>query len=259
MEYQTLLLERKNNTGIVRLNRPKQRNALSSQLVIELFDALSRLEADSETRVIILTSAVPGMFCAGKDLTELARAQAGDIMQQRGAFAKSAELLQMLPNIKKFVIAAVSGPAVGGGCGIAAACDFIVAADNATFSMPEIFLGLFPMIAAPSVVNSIGLKKSLELFALGVSIDAREAERLGLVNRVVPAEKLEESALKMAQELAAKSQVALQLGKRAFYNMLNMDYTKAVDYGLGLLAILVGSKDGKEGVAAFLEKRPPKW
>ncbi|MDI6755502.1 MAG: enoyl-CoA hydratase/isomerase family protein [Thermodesulfobacteriota bacterium] len=175
--YETVIVERRGEVGIIKLNRPQQRNALNVRLATDILDALHELENDTQTRVIVMTSAVPGVFCAGRDLAELVSLRDADALEQRKAFDKIAEIMLTIPAMKKMVIAAVSGYVLAGGCGLAACCDLMIAAEDAVFGMPEIDVGLFPLVVAPVMMRSIGLRKCLELFSTGDRIDAREAER----------------------------------------------------------------------------------
>jgi enoyl-CoA hydratase/carnithine racemase len=159
----------------------------------------------------------------------------------------------------KPVIAAVHGYAVANGTGLLAACDLAIAAEGTRIGTTAINVGLFCMGPAVPLSRCVGRKRALEMLLTGNMIDAQEAERIGLVNKVVPPDKLDEAALELANELAAKSPVALQMGKRAFYTMTDMEYTKALEYMNEMMAELCTTEDAKEGVDAFLKKRKPRW
>ena len=259
MDYETVLVERRENVGIIKLNRPRQRNALNAQLATDILNTLHELEDDTQIRVIVMMSAVSGVFCSGRDLAELASLREAEVLEQRKAFHKVAEIMLTIPAMKKMVIAAVSGYVLAGGCGLAACCDLVIAAEDAVFGMPEVNVGLFPLVVAPALMRSLGVKKCLELFSTGDRIDAHEAKRIGLVNSVVPVDKLEGAAMELAQKLTSNSQTALQLGKQAVYTMLDMEYAKAVRYGHEMISILATTEDAKEGATAFIEKRAPRW
>ncbi|HEY92077.1 MAG TPA: hypothetical protein G4O07_09625, partial [Dehalococcoidia bacterium] len=157
-------------------------------------------------------------------------------------------------------IAGVNGFALAGGTGLAAWCDLVVAAEDAVFGLPEANVGLFPSVVVPALgYSTASVKKCLELILTGDRIDAPTAERMGLVNMIVPPEKLEEATMELAEKIAGKSPATLQVAKKTFYNMLNMEYSQATRYGAEITSILAVSEDGMEGQRAFLEKRQPKW
>ena len=260
MGYETILVERKEQIGVIKLNRPERRNALGSQLLKDLIGALHELDEDPEVHIIVLTSNVPGVFCAGRDLAEGSSDTATDIMNQREVSSKPAELWLTFRSLKKVVISAVSGYALAGGTGLAACCDIAIAAEDAVFGLPEINVGLWPMTIAPALMRMVPtIKKCFEIFLTGDRLSAQEAERLGLVNMVVPSDKLEETVMEFARKLASKSQKTLQVGKKSFYTMLDMEYTKAMEYAVEMISALAISEDGIEGQKAFVEKRKPKW
>ncbi|GAI94096.1 unnamed protein product, partial [marine sediment metagenome] len=162
--------------------------------------------------------------------------------------------------MKKIVIAAVNGYALAGGTGFAVCCDLVIAAEDAVFGLLEINVGLFPMTIAPAMVRNVtSLKKCLELFVTGDRFSAQEAESMGLVNKVVPPDKLEEATMELARKIASKSPTTLQIGKQFFYNMLDMEYTQATKYAAEMISIVAVSEDGQEGQRAFIEKREPRW
>ena len=257
MSYETILVERRETIGIIRLNRPQQRNALGAQLTSELIKALHGFDDDPEMHVIVIMSNLPGVFSAGRDLAE---GSTTDIIKQRKISSGPARLWLTLRSLKKIVIAAVNGYALAGGTGLAVCCDLVVAAEDAVFGLLEINVGLFPMTIAPAMVRNVtSLKKCLELFVTGDRFSAQEAESIGLVNKVVPPDKLEEATMELARKIAGKSQTTLQIGKQFFYNMLDMEYTQATKYATEMISLLAVSEDGQEGQRAFIEKREPKW
>ena len=260
MNYRTILLERKENIGIIKLNHPQKRNALGSQLISELIEGLQELDRDSEVYVIVLMSNVPGVFCAGRDLSEGSPSRPSDIVKQREFSSKLAQVWSTLGSLRKVVICAVNGYALAGGCGLAVCCDLVVAAEDATFGLPEIHVGLFPTTIGPAMVRNISsLKKCFELFLTGDRLNAQEAERIGIINKVVPADKLKEAAMELAGKIASKSPTITQMGKEFFYTILDMEYGKAVRYGKELISIMALGENGIEGQRAFVEKRKPKW
>ncbi|MBM4432424.1 MAG: enoyl-CoA hydratase/isomerase family protein [Chloroflexi bacterium] len=260
MSYETILVERKDKIGIIKLNRPQQRNAISVQLITDVVAALRDFDVDPQINVVVIMSNLPTVFCAGKDLAESSSNLAADIIRQREISNSPVELWFTLRNMKKIVIAAVNGYALAGGTGFAASCDIVIAAEDAVFGLTEVNIGLFPMTIAPAMVrNMSSLKKCFELCATGERFGAREAEKLGMVNKVVPSDKLIEETMEFAHKIAEQSPTALQVGKQFFYNMLDMDYAQATKYAAEMLSILAVSDDGKEGMRAFLEKRKPVW
>jgi enoyl-CoA hydratase/carnithine racemase len=162
--------------------------------------------------------------------------------------------------VKKIVIAGVNGFALAGGMGLAAWCDLVVAAEDAIFGLPEINVGLFPSVVLPALgFNTASAKKCLEMILTGERITAAEAEKLGLVNAVVPLDRLEQATLELAHKIAAKSPATLQVAKKTFYNMLSMEPAQATRYGVEVTSLLAVSHDGMEGQRAFVEKREPRW
>jgi len=260
MNYETILVERRETIGIIKLNRPRQRNALDARLTGELIRALNEFDDDSEVHVIVIMSNLPRVFCAGRDLTEGSSASATDVAKQREISSAIPKLWLTIRSMEKVVIAAVNGYALAGGTGLAIWCDLTIAAEDAIFGLPEVNIGLFPFTVAPAMgYNTASVKKCLEIILTGDNLSAREAENMGLVNKVVPPDKLEELTMEMAQKIASKSQTTLQIGKQFFYNMLNMEYTQATKYGAEMISLVAVSEDGIEGQRAFLEKRKPKW
>lgn len=260
MKYKTILLERKEKVGIIKLNYPQRRNALGSQLIGELIEGLQELERDPQIHVIVIMSNVPGVFCAGRDLSESSSTSPSDIVKQREFSDRPAQLWSTLRSLRKVVICAVNGYALAGGCGLAVCCDLVIAAEDATFGLPEINVGLFPTTIGPALIRNIAsLKKCFELFLTGDRFNAQEAERMGIINKVVPADKLEDAAMELAGKIASKSPAITRMGKEFFYTILDMEYNRAVRYGRELVSIMAVSEDGIEGQKAFVEKRKPRW
>ena len=260
MSYNTVLVERKGAVGIVRLNRPERRNAMNAELVQETIEALQELDADPDVNALVILSTHPRVFCAGRDLAEGSSETATDIARQREISNGPARMFLAIRSLRKVVVAGVNGFALAGGTGLAAWCDLVVAADDAVFGVPEANVGLFPSVVVPALgYNTASVKKCLEMILTGDRIDADAAERLGLVNMIVPAETLEEATMELARKVASKSPTTLQVAKKTFYNMLAMEYNQAVKYGAEITAMLAVSADGMEGQRAFLEKRPPQW
>lgn len=256
MDYQTIIIEKQKNIGILTLNRPGKHNALNTQLYKEIALGILDFEKADEVHVILLRSNGKN-FCVGRDISDTH----DSIWERRrnteaGGFAKLAILLA---TIRKPVIAAVQGVATAGGCGLALSCDLVIASEDARFGMTAINVGLFCFGPSVPLCRSVGRKKSLELLLTGDLVDAKEAKKIGLVNHVVSCERLEEAAMELAKKLANKSPIALQMGKQGFYAMADMEYKKALAYSEDLGLILASTHDAEEGIKAFLEKRTPKW
>jgi methylglutaconyl-CoA hydratase len=258
MTESKILYQTEERIARITLNDPDQRNALTYAMVGELIAALRQAEADDSVRVVLLAAAGKH-FSAGGNLREFAAEidQPAFYHWQSGALWE--ELFSLPPQMTKPVVAAVQGYALAGGCALAALCDLAVAADEAQFGMTEIRIGLFPLVVLPAIRRAVGDKKALELSLTGAMFDAQEALRIGLVNRIVPAAQLEESALALARDLAEKSREALHLGKRLFWDTAGMTYAQAISYGRSLRVNYMLSEDLREGTTAFLEKRKPKW
>jgi enoyl-CoA hydratase/carnithine racemase len=255
MEYTSVIVSKNGNIGIITLNRPAFNNTFSVPLATELNHALIEFENDSSINVIII-NANGKNFCTGIDINDLEGKSAHE-------YPEWVELMERMTitiaKMGKPVIASVQRIAVANGIGLVAACDLAIAADDARFGATAINVGLFCMGPAVPLSKSIGRKKTLELILTGKIIDAIEAERIGLINKVVPAERLEEETLKYAKILADKSPLALQLGKKSFYEMEDLNYEKALDLTNSQFASLCSTEDAHEGVNAFLNKREPIW
>jgi short chain enoyl-CoA hydratase (EC 4.2.1.17) len=253
--YQTITIERRDYVGLLTLNRPEQLNTFNTRLARELNEGLLELDKDRQVRVIIIRGAGRA-FCAGIDLNELAGKNTLEIRN----WVKLMDVYNVtIANLGKPVIASVHGAAVANGCGLAAACDLTVASEDARFGATAINVGLYCFGPSAPVSRCLGKKKSLELLLTGDIIDAEEAYRIGLVNEVVPPEKLEEAAMKLAQKLASKSPVALRMGRTSFYKMSDMGYDEALTYLAEVFTTLCSTEDAKEGISAFLNKRQPEW
>ena len=215
----------------VTLNDPRRRNPLSDAVIAELADALRRCDADPEVGCVVLAGAGE-TFSAGADLAEFrAGLDAGSVDHWLSGEAWG-DLFRLIPAMGKPVVASVKGHALAGGSGLVALCDLAIAADNARFGTPEINIGLFPLFIFPALIRTIGRRNALELCLTGRSIDAAEALRMGLVNRVVPLAELEAATTTLARELAGKPPRSMQLGKHAFYRMADLDYNSALDLSL---------------------------
>ena len=241
--------------ALVTLDRPEALNALSFGLLAQLVTALEALDADDDVRAIVLTGAGERAFAAGADIKEMAGATP-ESLEAGGGFAPWDDLR----TIRKPIVAAVRGFALGGGCELAMACDLIVAGDDAQFGQPEIRIGVMPGAGGTQrLTRAIGKARAMELILTGRSIDAREAARLGLVTRVVPAEATLESALDLAAEIATMPPLAVAAAKRAVNEADEASLTDGLAAERRAFFDLFATADQTEGMAAFVEKRPPRW
>jgi enoyl-CoA hydratase len=254
MTTETIIVERRGRVGIVRLNRPQALNALNATLRNELLGAVEAFDADADVGCILITGSDKA-FAAGADIKEMADKSYIDIFR-----ADYAADYERLTRVRKPVIAAVAGFALGGGCELAMMCDFIIAADNAKFGQPEIKLGIIPGIGGTQrLAHAVGKAKAMDLILTGRMMDAAEAERSGLVARVVPAARLMEEALKVAETIAAMSQPSLLAAKEAVNRSFETSLAEGVRFERRVFHALFATKDRKEGMAAFIEKRPPRF
>jgi len=254
MTTETIIVERRGRVGIVRLNRPQALNALNATLRNELLGAVEAFDADADVGCILITGSDKA-FAAGADIKEMADKSYIDIFR-----ADYAADYERLTRVRKPVIAAVAGFALGGGCELAMMCDFIIAADDAKFGQPEIKLGIIPGIGGTQrLARAVGKAKAMDLILTGRMMDAAEAERSGLVARVVPAARLMEEALKVAETIAGMSQPSLLAAKEAVNRSFETSLAEGVRFERRVFHALFATKDRKEGMAAFIEKRPPRF
>jgi enoyl-CoA hydratase/carnithine racemase len=255
MSYQSVIVERKDQVGIIILNRPGQFNTFNTALAQELCKALLELEMDKAVRVVVIKGSGRA-FCTGIDISEF---HGKTLQEYREWIGLMERALHVIGSMKKPVIASAHGYAVANGVGLIAACDLAVVAEGTKLGATAVNVGLFCMGPAVPMSRSLSRKRCLEMVMTGDMIEARDAERWGLVNKVVPPEKLEEETMALANKLAEKSPLALQMGKEAFYGMSDLEYGKALTYTNEVFAALCMTEDAKEGVDAFLQKRKPKW
>ncbi|HEX9969884.1 MAG TPA: enoyl-CoA hydratase-related protein [Acidimicrobiales bacterium] len=252
-----VLYDAADGIGRITINRPERRNAMSWTVIHEIREHLAAAKADAGVRVVVLTGTGDKAFCAGADLGGMAKG-AGylDLHEGRGELAG---LFKELWSLGKPTIARVRGYALAGGFGLALACDFVVASDDAQFGTPEIDVGLWPYMITVPLVRSMPPKKVLELMLTGRRVDAVEAERIGFVNRVVPADGLDEAVDALATTLASKSPAIVKLGRDSFYAVWDHAADDALRLLHSQLTITTHTEDSKEGITAFVEKRPPNW
>jgi enoyl-CoA hydratase/carnithine racemase len=255
MSYEHIRFAPEGNIALVTLNRPNRRNALSLALMQELIDCLSEIGGRRDLRVVILAAAGK-VFSSGHDLSEMV---GRDINEYRSLFNVCTELMSKLQSIPQPVIAEVQGIATAAGCQLVATCDLAIASEDAAFATPGVKIGLFcttPMVALSRV---IGRKRALEMLLGGEPIDAHRAAEWGLVNRVVPAGRLQEETRQLAARIAQASDLVVAVGKQAFYTQVDLDQPKAYAYAKEVMSMNALARDAQEGISSFLEKRTPCW
>ena len=253
--YSDIVVERPaERVGLVRLNRPQALNALRGQLMEELVRALRAFDADPTIGAMVITGNERA-FSAGADITEMANATITDMLN-RGMI----ERWRQLRLLRKPLIAAVSGHCLGGGCELAMLCDIIIASETAKFGQPEINIGVIPGAGGTQrLTRAVGKSVAMEVILNDRRLTAEEALRYGLASRVVPLETYLTEAITMATQIAARAPLAVQLGKEAINRAYELNLTEASAYEEKLFYILFASEDQKEGMRAFMEKRPPQW
>ncbi|GJD56445.1 enoyl-CoA hydratase [Methylobacterium dankookense] len=254
MDYETILTETRGRVLLITLNRPKALNAINRQLTAEVIDAATRADANPEIGCIVLTGS-PKAFAAGADIKEM---QAATYAEMYGGdrFAD----WERFTAVRTPVVAAVAGYALGGGCELAMMCDFILAADTAVFGQPEIKLGVMPGIGGSQrLTRFVGKSKAMEMCLTGRNMDAAEAERSGLVSRVVPADTLLDEAMKAAETIAAMSLPIAMMTKEAVNRAYETTLTEGVRFERRVFHAMFATQDQKEGMSAFVEKRPAKF
>ena len=255
MAYENILVETRGHVGLITLNRPKALNALSSPLMAELTEALDAFEADNNIRAIVLTGSEKA-FAAGADIKEMQDKTWSEAYMEDFITAG----WERLTRCRKPVIAAVAGFALGGGCEVAMMCDFIIAADSAKFGQPEVNLGIPPGAGGTQrLTRFVGKSKAMEMCLTGRFMDAEEAERAGLVSRVVPADDLIADAVKTAEAIASKSMAANMIIKESVNRAYETTLSEGVRFERRMFHACFGSQHQKEGMAAFSEKRKPEF
>ena len=254
MAYETIVLEARGHVGLVRLNRPKALNALNAQVIAELTEALKAYDANPDIAAIVLTGSDKA-FAAGADIKEMA---SKDYIE--ASVSDFIAPWQAITQAKKPVIAAVAGYALGGGCELAMMCDFILAAPTAKFGQPEITLGIIPGAGGTQrLTHAVGKSKAMEMCLTGRMMDAEEAERAGLVSRIVPAGDLVEEAVRTAEKIADMPLPAAMMAKEAVNYAYEAGLSAGTRFERRLFHSLFATADQKEGMAAFAEKRSPQF
>ena len=260
MEFENIIYGKDKEKGIVKLtiNRPEVRDALNTATRQEIRNAIDEIEKDGDVRVVIITGAGEKAFVSGADIT--AFKDATPIVMEESASTLGQQLFSNIENLSVPVIAMINGFCLGGGLELAMCCDIRIASDNAKFGQPEINIGLFPGAGGTQrLPRLIGWGKAKELIYTGKIIDAAEAERISLVDRVVPPEKLEEEVNQLAETIASKSPLIIKLAKKAINRGMYTDLAAGLAYEKANFALCFATEDRKEGVAAFLEKRKPQF
>lgn len=255
MGYENILTEKKDSVGIITLNRPKALNALCAALIDELGRALDDMEADDAIGAIVVTGSEKA-FAAGADIKEMAGKDYMDVYLQD--FITNG--WERITTCRKPVIAAVAGYALGGGCEVAMMCDFIIAGENAKFGQPEITIGTIPGAGGTQrLTRFVGKSKAMEMCLTGRLMDAAEAERAGLVSRIVPNEELLSDAIKTAEQIASLSRPIVMMAKESVNRSYETTLSEGIRFERRLFHSTFATTDQKEGMAAFAEKRTPKW
>ncbi|MDB5522494.1 MAG: fadB1 [Rhizobium sp.] len=254
MAYETLIVEQRGAVGLVRLNRPHALNALNRILLEELLDVLARFNSDDAIGAIVLTGSEKA-FAAGADIKEMK-----DLSFMDAYLGDHLSGWDKVAAFRKPLIAAVAGFALGGGCELALMCDFIIAADNAKFGQPEITLGVLPgMGGTQRLTRAVGKAKAMDMVLTGRTIDAAEAERIGMVARVVAKDKLLDEAMEAAEKIASFSRPSVMMAKESVNRAFETTLAEGLLFERRLFHALFATEDQKEGMAAFTEKRKPQF
>ena len=255
MESANVGYSREGALGVVTLNRPERRNALSLGLMLDLISCLDELASSDGIRAVIL-AANGKAFSAGHDLSEMTGRTVSDY---RRIFDTCSELMQKIQSIPQPVIAQVQGIATAAGCQLVASCDLAIASEDATFATPGVKIGLFCTTPMVALSRAIGRKRAMEMLMTGRLVDAHTAADWGLINRAVPAAELAAETRKLASQVAEASSLTVAIGKQAFYSQIDLDQPKAYAYAKEVMTMNALAQDAQEGISAFLEKRTACW
>jgi enoyl-CoA hydratase len=256
-DFETLQYGASDGIATITLDQPETRNALSNQLLGELIDAFHAARDDEHVRSVVLTSSHETVFSSGANLAGFA-ADVPLVHRHLGT-GRFLELFRLIGELGKPTICAANGHVLAGSLGIALACDLVIAREGATFGTPEINVGAYPFMIMALIYRNLPRKKANELLLLGERIDAHEAERIGIVNKVAPADQFDAAVRDWASKLASKSPLIMRLGKDAMFRQQDMALADALDYLRSQLTIAMSTEDIVEGVTAFFEKREPEW
>src|SRR3954454_10864803 len=257
MAFGTLRYDVADRVATITLDQPETRNALSDDLLDDLIAAFEAARDDGAVRAVVLTSSHEKVFSSGGDLAGFAAEV--PLAHKHAAIERFPRLFRLIGELGKPTLCAANGHVLAGALGLALACDLVVAREGTRFGTPEINVGVFPFMIMALIYRNVGRKKTNELLLLGEQIDAREAERIGIVNRVLPADDYDAAVAEWAQRLASKSPVIMKLGKQAMFRQMDMPLAEALDYLRSQLSLAVSTEDIVEGVTAFFEKRDPVW
>jgi len=256
--YELLIYEAaESGVATIALNQPETRNALSPQMLAELLEALQHARDDEQVRVVVLTSTHASVFSSGGNLAAFS-SEVSQLDKHREN-ERFPEIFRLLGELGKPSICAAGGHVLAGALGLALACDLIVAKESARFGTPEINVGLFPFMVAALLYRNVPRKKAAELLLLGEQISASDAERIGIVNRVVADDEFDRAVSEWAHKLAGKSPLMLKLGKDAMFRQQDMAFAEALEHLRSQLTLALATEDLQEGVAAFFDKREPQW
>jgi enoyl-CoA hydratase len=257
MAFETIRYEVADRVATVTLDQPDTRNALSDQLLDELIAAFESARDDEDVRCVVLTSSHEKVFSSGANLGGFAAEQ--PLVLKHFGTERFPRLFRLIGELGKPTICAANGHVLAGALGVALACDLIIAREGVRFGTPEINVGVYPFMIMALIYRNVPRKKTNELLLLGEQIEAEEAERIGIVNKVVPAEEFDAAVAEWAGKLAAKSPVMMRMGKDAMFRQQDMAFMEAIDFLRSQLTIAFSTEDIHEGVKAFFEKREPVW
>jgi enoyl-CoA hydratase/carnithine racemase len=254
-----ILVDTEDHVATITLNRPSKHNALTGDMMEDFVSICHELNNTPNVHVLLVTGAGEKSFCSGADLGGMSENNELHILAYKEHVSKYKNCLLAIHQLKKPIIAAVNGYALAGGLGLAAICDITFASESALFGAPEINVGLWGMMISAPLIQTIGSKKTYDLFYTGKKVNALEAKEMGLVNAVYPDSKLMEEVMQFARQLAKRNPTALTLGREAMQMIQGMEYEKSLNYLRDQVVILGETEDSKEGMNAFLEKREPIW
>ena len=256
MTYETILHDVKDGIVRITINQAEKMNRLSNRVLKEVIQAIENADKDDSVKVVIISGAGEKAFCAGADLSAIAHDSAFKSRENLNLYAG---MCLAFHRLRKPSIAKIRGLAVAGGCGLAMLPTFSVASDDAKFGLPEINVGMWPMMLTATLFRTVGRKKAWELICLGEIIDAHEAEKMGMITKAVEGQELDDYVEKLAEKLRNKSGAIFRLGLEAYYTAMDMEYEKSMAFLRDTASILTNSPDSMEGTKAFMEKRKPRW
>lgn len=255
MKYHDILVECEGEVGIIALNSPKTVNALSKNMILELTEALQSFDSQQTAKVVIIKGNGKH-FCSGHNLSEMV---GGTMTEYKGIFERCTRMMNLIHEINQVVITQVHGIATAAGCQLVAQSDLCVAGESARFGTPGVKIGLFCTTPMVPLSRCVSRKIALDMLLSGRLLSANEAERYGLVSRVVPDDRLDEVTMELAKSIAQASPLTLGIGKKAFYHQIDMDQRRAYDFAMNVISLNLMAEDAQEGISAFLEKRSPVW